>query len=106
MRHVDIYVIELDALYNKAIVAPSGRSRRRSRGSGNSLAPVTAQSAALFRHASPVSRIVWTWNLRLPGKNLSDAAVIVFGGYGGLGPGHQGMVNPGREISLTATFDF
>lgn len=46
------------------------------------------------------------WNLQLLGKNLSDEAVIGYGGYGGLGSGHQGIVAPGRQFHLTATWNF
>lgn len=46
------------------------------------------------------------WSVRLSGKNLSDEAVLVFGGYAGLGAGHQGVVNRGRQLLLTATWNF
>ena len=46
------------------------------------------------------------WNVQVMGKNLSNKAVLVFGGYAGLGAGHQGIVNPGREIFLNANWNF
>lgn len=46
------------------------------------------------------------WSVRLTGKNLGDEAVLEFGGYSGLGAGHQGIVNPGRQLLLTATWNF
>jgi len=46
------------------------------------------------------------WSVRLTGKNLGDKAVLEFGGLAGLGAGHQGVVNPGRQLLLSATWNF
>lgn len=46
------------------------------------------------------------WSVQLLGTNLSDEAVIEFGGYAGLGAGHQGIVAPGRQFTLTAAWNF
>lgn len=46
------------------------------------------------------------WSVQLLGKNLGDEAVIGYGGYGGLGSGHVGIIAPGRQFHLTATWNF
>jgi len=46
------------------------------------------------------------WNLRLLGKNLANKPILEYGGYAALGAGHQGVVDPGRQLLLTATWNF
>jgi iron complex outermembrane recepter protein len=47
-----------------------------------------------------------TWNLRLLGKNLANKPILEYGGYAALGAGHQGVVDPGRQLLLSATWNF
>jgi iron complex outermembrane recepter protein len=47
-----------------------------------------------------------SWNVRLLGKNLGNKPVLEFGGLAGLGAGHQGVVDPGRQLLLNATWNF
>lgn len=69
--------------------------------------PIDVQdSYALYDAYLGVGASSDAWTLQLLGKNLSDEAVIGYGGYGGLGSGHQGIVAPGRQFHLTATWNF
>jgi iron complex outermembrane recepter protein len=47
-----------------------------------------------------------SWEVTLQGTNLGDRAVLAFGGPAGLGAGHQGDVQIGRQIYLTLKLSF
>ena len=46
------------------------------------------------------------WVLSLSGKNLSNEAIIGYGGDAALGLGHQGYTLPGRQIFLNLRWNF
>lgn len=46
------------------------------------------------------------WQVSLRGENLDDEVVIIMGGDAALGSGHQGVTSPGRQLFLTARWNF
>lgn len=79
--------------------------------SGYSLAsdqdPIDRQDSYWKYDASvELAAIDGVWSASLQGKNLSNEAVIGFGGDAGLGAGHSGFVQPGRQLFLDVRYNF